>query len=123
MSENNNTIPILPENNRMIQTNLNYLRTNNNLQIMHKGYIDISKLAENMRILVLNPKGLNLWNDYKMDLFINSCKKKQIDVILLSETQIKWTPRNIDRMKQRIHSISRNAVVSGADSKQWDVTP
>ena len=76
-----------------------------------------------MRILVLNSKGLNLWNDYKMELFINSCKKKQIDAMLLSETQTKWTPHNIDRMQQRIHSISRNAVVIGADSKQWDVTP
>ena len=26
-------------------------------------------------------------------------------------------------MQQRIHSISRNAIVCGADSKQWDVTP
>ena len=43
--------------------------------------------------------------------------------MLLSETQTKWTPSNVDRMQQRISQISREAVVIGADSRQWDVTP
>jgi len=64
-----------PENNRSVQINLNnYINILTNI-IKFRGYIDDRKSLENVRILTLNPRGINPWNSYKMDMFLNACKK------------------------------------------------
>ena len=42
--------------------------------------------------------------------------------MLLSETQVKWTPSNIDKMQRRVYRIGREALIVGVNSKQWEVT-
>ena len=46
-----------------------------------------------------------------------ACVKHQIDIILLNETQVKYIPKNIDKMLQRIKSIGREAAIFAADSE------
>ena len=91
-----------PESNRSIQTSMNNFTTRIIPPIQHKGYVDQNKLLENIRILSLNPRGINPWNNYRMEMLIESCKKYQIDVLLLCETQVKWTANNIDKMENRL---------------------
>ena len=58
-----------------------------------------------------------------MNSFLVLCDKYQIDTMLLSETQTKWTPSTIDKMQQRIKQMSKEAAVIGADSGQWNMSP
>ena len=44
--------------------------------------------------------------------------KYQINIILLNETQVKCTLKNIDKMLQRMKSIGREAAIFAADSEQ-----
>ena len=55
------------EGNRQRNQIHQYLQRDN--EIRNEGYIDEIKMTKNIRILVLNLRGLDLWNDYKMNLF------------------------------------------------------
>ena len=58
----------IPESSRRIQTSMNqYIRRKNNV-VTNRGYIDSIKLNENIRILSLNSRGINPWNDYKCEM-------------------------------------------------------
>ena len=59
MSSVNQRITRQPGNNRCVQTSMNNYSRNYHQQIIHQGHIDNTKLIENMRMLVLNPKELN----------------------------------------------------------------
>ena len=82
----------------------------------------MNKTIDNVRILVLNTRGCNPWNDYKGEMLIKACQELQVDIALLNETNVKWTPGNLDKMKQRFSSIEREVLVKDADSGQWDIT-
>ena len=70
--------------------------------IQHKGYVDNIKINENIRVLSINPRGINPWNNYRMEMLLESCKKYQIDILLLCETQVKWTASNLDKLESRL---------------------
>jgi len=107
----------IPESSRRIQTSMNqYIRRKNNI-VMNRGYIDSIKLNKNIRILSLNPRGINPWNDYKCEMLKQACVKYQIDIILLNETQVKCILKYIDKMLQRMKSIGREAAIFVADSE------
>ena len=72
---------------------------------MNQGYIDEIKSNGNIRILALNPRGLDSWNDQKMGMFVNSCKQHQIDIAMLNETNAKWTPAALDQMEYKCNEI------------------
>lgn len=123
MSRPNNETVAQPEINRTYQPTIrNYFQTNDT-SIQHQGYIDEIKSVENIRILTLNPKGINPWNNYKIESFLTSCDKYQIDIALMQETQVKWTPANVDKMTSRLQRLGREVLVVGADSNQWTITP
>ena len=46
-----------------------------------------------------------------------------IDVVLLQETNTKWTLSNISKFERNMRAIDRESVIFTADSKEWDVTP
>jgi len=123
MSRPNNETVAQPEINRTYQPKIrNYFQTNDT-SIQHQGYIDEIKSVENIRILTLNPKGINPWNNYKIESFLTSCDKYQIDIALMQETQVKWTPANVDKMTSSLQRLGREVLVVGADSNQWTITP
>ena len=83
MSRPNNETVAQPEINRTYQPTIrNYFQTNDT-SIQYQGYIDKIKSVENIRILTLNPKGINPWNNYKIESFLTSCDKYQIDIALM----------------------------------------
>ena len=57
-----------------------------------------------------------------MEMFITSINKHQIDIIILNETNIKWTPTNIDKMEQNLKRLGRETTFFVADSKLWRIT-
>ena len=118
MSDLQQFIHHMPERNRQRNQMHQYINTNRNDEIKNKGYVDSTKLLENMRILVLNPNGLDPWNDYKMNLFINAIEKLEIDVVMISELNLKTTTANQDKMTQRMRKLGREMQVFMADSGQ-----
>ena len=84
--------------------------------IRNQGYINKVKLLENTRIVILNPSRMNLWDNSKMQIFTDTYKEYQIDIGILNETNIKWNPKNIDRIHQYYKEVSREIEVIGADS-------
>ena len=88
MSSFSRTSNAQPETNRTYQTTIEDYSTQET-SIQHRGYIDPIKSTSNTRLLILNPRGLNPWSNYKTEMLIESCKKLQIDGLLLSETQVK----------------------------------
>ena len=105
-----------PERNRMRQTNLNHMRQIP--PITHPGYIDTIKSEENIRILSLNIREINPWNQYRMSLLKKSIHKHNIDIILLNETQLKWTLANRDKFNKEMKELGREMTVIGTDSKR-----
>ena len=91
-------------------------------EMLNEGYIDINKGSENTRILALNPRGLNLWDDQKMTMYVQSYKKYQIDIALLNEKNLKWNLATIDKIEYKCKEIGREVWIKGGDSKEWGVT-
>ena len=79
-----------PERNRMMQTTMNNFTSRSAPPpIQHQGYADNLKLSENARMLTINIKGIDPWNNHQMEMLLESCKECQIDVLLLCETNVK----------------------------------
>ena len=108
--------PDTPERNRFRQTTLNERRQLE--PINHPGYIDSKKQSENIRIISLNAKGINPWNQYRMTLLKQSIKKYEIDIILLNETQLKWMPANRDKFNREMKELGRETIVMGVDTQR-----
>ena len=68
---------------------INRYYRNHSSEIRNSRYIDAIKAVDNIRFLVLNPRGINPWNNYKCEMLINACKDFQVDIALLNETNIK----------------------------------
>ena len=64
----------IPESQRTNQIQIqNYMIINN--EIKNEGYVDSNKLSNNIRLLTMNSKGLNLWNYERIEMFIESIEK------------------------------------------------
>ena len=97
-----------------------YFQSNDNIR--YEGYIDNMKLNGNIRILSLNPHGCKPKDTSKMTDLKNAIQKYDIDVIMMNETNTKWTTVNISKMERWMRSISRGAQIFTADSKEWSST-
>ena len=64
----------------------------------------------------MNSKGLNLWNNKRIEIFIELIEKHQIDVMLLYEMNFKWIPSNIDKMENMVKRLGRETTIYTADS-------
>ena len=53
-----------------------------------------------------------------MSMFINSCKQHQIDIAILNETNIKWTPAAVDQIEYKCKEIGKETWIKGVDSKE-----
>ena len=90
---------------------------NRSRPIIHRGYIDRTKRLENSRILSLNPNGINPWDNVTMHMLKQAFDEHQIDIALLNETNLKCTPKNLDRIENNLKMKYREVKVIGADSK------
>ena len=94
---------IMPVRNSQRNQMQRYLQRENN--IANEGYIDNIKMPKNIRILVLNPNGFDLWNDYKMNLFQDAIERLNIDIMMLNEINLKCTTMNKNKMMQRMKKL------------------
>ena len=98
MSRIENQVVNLSERVRLNNVGIQYYMKEK-YETLNQGYIDENKRLENTRILALNPNGLNPWDEQKMNMFVQSCTKNQIDIALLNEMNVKWTPAILDKIE------------------------
>ena len=49
-------------------------------------------------------------------MFLNTCQKHQVVILLLPEIKVKWMPSNLNKK-----TLGREIKIIEADSLQWDV--
>ena len=131
--EENNNLPILYDRaseeiirTPTLPTNTNlrdYFNKNTSSTNINEGYIDQLKSIGNMRILSLNPNGLKPYDQRKTIMMNQAINRLLIDIILLQETNTKWTSRNISKLESNVREIDRESVILTADSNEWEVSP
>jgi len=89
---------------------------NQNDEIKYQGYIDNVKSLNNIRFLTLNMKGLDPWNNERIERFKMSVEKNDIDIMLLNEVNVKWNPLNVDKIEKNLRSLGRETAVYAVDS-------
>jgi len=104
MSQNNYINKILEnrDQNQTIQQTITMYLENQNKIMRNEGYIDTNKAPLNIRILLINVLGFKPSNEEKIKMMIESCGSMSIDIMLLNETNTKWTPWNQDKIKQKL---------------------
>ena len=48
-------------------------------------------------------------------------ERYQIDIVMLNETNIKWNPRNLDKIEQILRQKNREVKVIGSNSSMWSL--
>jgi len=131
--EENNDLPILYDRaseeiirtpTLLTNTNLrDYFYENTSSTNINEGYIDQLKSIGNVRILSLNPNGLKPYDQRKTIMMNQAINRLLIDIVLLQETNTKWTSRNISKLESNVREIDRESVILTADSNEWEVSP
>ena len=49
-------------------------------------------------------------------MLLKVCQQYQIDIILLNETNTKWTSVSLNKMKKALKSLGRELIIIGANS-------
>jgi len=134
-NENNEIVPILFNREtdeideieripRLTTPNIrDYFQNSDDIREVNVGYIDSVKSASNVRFLSLNPHGFRPFDQRKAIMMQQAIQHLSIDVVLLQETNTKWTSSNISKFERNMRAIDRESVIFTADSKEWDVTP
>ena len=104
MSQNNhiNTMLENRDQNQTIQIIITMYLENQNKTMRNEGYIDTNKAPFNIRILLLIMRGFKPSNEEKIQMIIESCDRMSIDIMLLNETNTKWTLWNKDKIKWKL---------------------
>ena len=74
-------------------------------------------------MLSLNPHGFRPSDQRKVIMMQQAINRLAIDIVLLQESNTKWTSKNISQVERNMKAIDRESVVLTSDSKEWDVTP
>ena len=86
------------------------------------GHIDAIKSSFNIRIMNLNVKGLSLKNNEKIERFMDSIERYQVDIMHLNEVNVKWTPTNLDTISLKLKKLGREIAIKAADNSDKIVT-
>ena len=70
----------------------------------------------------MNPNRLRVSDHNKVQTLITKCKGRQIDGILLSEVNTKWTTSNKAKMLRKMKAIRRNVELIFSDSSDYNAT-
>ena len=91
--------------------------TRENREIVHRGHINAEKRETSTRIMSINANSFSYKNEEKIDQMIDFCKNNKIDIVMISETNCKWTTRTKDLMSSKMKTLGRETRCSCADSK------
>ena len=72
---------------------------NNDVATRNEEHVEVIKDSSNVRLMYLTAKGFDLWKCEKMERFLESCEKHQIDTMLLKKIKIKWNAVNLDEIE------------------------
>jgi len=86
--------------------------------IVNQEYVNNNKLVESTRFLSLNPRGFGPDNEEKMEMMVEAAKKMEIDGILLSSPDRKWSTNMIDKIKRKFKKLNKEINVITSDSGQ-----
>ena len=95
-------IPGRQRMNQPIQQSIIMYLQNLTKNIRNKGYINTVKALFNTRILSINTGEFKPSNEEKIQMIIEACEQLSIDILLLNETNIKWTPWNQDKITKHL---------------------
>ena len=87
----NTNMPERQRTNQSIQQSIMMYLEQPERNIRNKGYINTVKASFNTRILSINTCGFKPSNEEKIQMMINIYKRLSIDILLLNETNMKWT--------------------------------
>ena len=73
----------------------------------NQGYVDSKKHKDYIRFLFLNPRGFGPDNDNKIEMMVAVAKKMEIDGIMLSSPDRKWSISMIDRVKRKFKKLNK----------------
>ena len=90
--------------------------------INNNRYIDSTKAHGNVRLLSMNPHGCRPFNSSKMHMLKQSIRRMNIDIILMNETNMKWTSTYISKIEKEMKEIDRVPIVLTSDSKEQETT-
>ena len=96
--------------------------TRENREIVHRGHINAEKRETSTRIMSINANSFSYKNEEKIDQMIDFCKNNKIDIVMISETNCKWTTRTKDLMSSKMKTLGRETRCSYADSKAHKTT-
>jgi len=80
------------------------------------GYIANTKQNQNLRIMAMNPNGFGPENLEKMEMMCQKVIEMNIDLILLSAPDRRWTMKRQEIMKKRFQQIDKNIEIVFSDS-------
>jgi len=94
-----------------------FMRNNDNeKRIKNLGYVDSIKYEQNIRLLILNPRGFGPDSQEKIELLKNGQRRMQFDGVFFSSPDRAWNSKHKDDMKKKMRGIGRNIQVNTSDT-------
>jgi len=87
-----------------------------NQDITNQGFIDSIKDAKNVRFLSLNTRGFGPSQMEKVNMMKQAIVDYELDVLLLNETNRRWSSSQLNQVKRLFKSISKNVQLHKSDS-------
>ena len=89
-----------------------------NLTMKNQGYIDSEKHLDCIQFLLLNPRGFRLDNIEKIEMMLEATKRYEIDGVLLSSPDRRWSSNKIKQVKRKFKRINKEIIILTLDSGQ-----
>ena len=105
---------------RAIQTRLE-IYTNQADEIKNRGYLDSEKRQGMTRLLNININGFQSNHNEKITQLTQFYIKYQVDIIIITELNIKWTTKSCDSIKGKLKSLGWILELIVADSKAYTI--
>ena len=99
-----------------------YFESNDRVPIKHSRYIDEQKQSDITRLLIINPHEFCLLYDKKINMLKQKYHQIQIDGVIMSKTNTKWTIQNKERMRAKLALLHRNIKLIVANSNDYNLT-
>jgi len=101
-----------------IENEYSYGINKRNHSLINQGYVDSTKHQDCIRFLFLNPRGFGPDKEEKVEMMLEAIKRYDLDGVMLSSTDRKWSSTSIKQMKRIFRRISPEIEIATSDSGQ-----
>jgi len=91
-----------------------------NNSLNHHGFIDEVKQVDSMRIVAMNPNGFGPDSEEKVEMMCQKAKEMEIDIIMLSSPDRRWTKTRIERLRRKFQRVHKTVEILASDSGEKD---